>query len=292
MRVLIAGCGDVGNALALSLLKDGHVVYGLKRDTSSLPHGVLPIQADLLDTSTLTDLPVEIDSLVFMPTPASRDESAYEAIFIHGWRNLWTGLKQKPDRTLLVSSTSVFGEAGGGLVEEGTSPDPTGFNGKILLKMEQLAASCTEKLVVVRISGIYGPERERLIRQAASKGFEVQKTPPCFTNRIHRDDAAAALKHLLEIEKPESLYLASDNLPAPRYEVVEWLAKAQGKPAPVGLVVEHAGRGKRVNNQRLRDSGFKLSYPDYRSGYGAVLKDRRKAGQAFKPSRHLPTQQK
>jgi nucleoside-diphosphate-sugar epimerase len=272
MRVLIAGCGDVGNVLALSLLQDGHVVYGLKRHTSSLPAGVLPVQADLLDPASLTKLPAEIDKLVFMPTPASRDEEAYQAIFIQGWKNLWASLEKKPGRTLLVSSTAVYGEASGGLVDEKTVPGPTGFNGKILLEMEQLAARCTENLVVVRISGIYGPGRERLIRLAASKGLEIQQTPPEFTNRIHRDDAAAVLKHLLKIEKPEALYLASDDRPAPRYEVVEWLAKAQGRPSPTGLILEHANRGKRVNNQRLRDSGFSLSYPDYRAGYGAVLK--------------------
>ena len=272
MHVLIAGCGDVGNVLADLLLQGGHVVYGLKRDTSTLADGVRPVKADLLRPDTLTDLPMEIDRLVFMPTPARRDQAAYEDIFIHGWNNLWAALKQVPHRTLLVSSTAVFGEADGGLVNEATNPEPTGFNGKVLLKMEQLAASCTENLVVARISGIYGPGRERLIRLAASTGLEVQKDPPCFTNRIHRDDAAEVLKHLLKIEKPETLYLATDDQPAPRYEVVKWLAKEQGKPAPVGLTDETAGRGKRVSNRRLRDSGFSLSYPDYRAGSGAVLK--------------------
>ena len=274
MRVLIAGCGDVGNVLAALLLQDGHVVYGLKRDTSTLPDGVQPIQADLLSPDTLTDIPMDIDRLVFMPTPASRDQAAYEDIFIHGWHNLWAGLKQVPVRTLLVSSTAVFGEADGGIVNEETVPDPTGFNGKLLLEMEQLAAGDTENLVVIRISGIYGPGRERLIRLAASEGFEVQQSPAFFTNRIHRDDAAAVLKHLLDIEQPEALYLASDDKPAPRYDVVEWLAKEQGRPAPIGLKDESASRGKRVSNQKLRDSGFSLSYPDYRAGYGAVLRGR------------------
>lgn len=274
MRVLIAGCGDVGNVLAALLLQDGHVVYGLKRDTSTLPDGVQPIQADLLSPDTLTDMPMDIDRLVFMPTPASRDQAAYEDIFIHGWHNLWAGLKQVPVRTLLVSSTAVFGEADGGIVNEETVPDPTGFNGKLLLEMEQLAAGDTENLVVIRISGIYGPGRERLIRLAASEGFEVQQSPAFFTNRIHRDDAAAVLKHLLDIEQPEALYLASDDKPAPRYDVVEWLAKEQGRPAPIGLKDEGASRGKRVSNQKLRDSGFSLSYPDYRAGYGAVLRGR------------------
>jgi len=275
MRVLIAGCGDVGNVLAVSLLQDGHVVYGLKRDTSTLPDGVQPVQADLLKPDTLTALPAKIDRLVFMPTPDSRDQKAYEAIFIQGWKNLWAGLKQVPVRTLLVSSTAVYGESDGGIVNEETAPDPTGFNGKVLLRMEKLAGRCTENLVVVRVSGIYGPGRERLIRLAASNALEIQQSPPYFTNRIHRNDAAAVLKHLLEIERPAALYLATDDQPAPRYEVVEWLAKAQGCTGPKGLTVENADCGKRVNNQRLRDSGFSMTYPDYHTGYGAVLKLRK-----------------
>ena len=272
MRVLIAGCGDVGSVLATALLQDGHLVYGLKRDTSTLPEGVLPVVADLLDPATLTDLPVNIDWLIFMPTPARRDQAAYETIFIQGWNNLWAGLKQEPVRTLVVSSTAVFGEANGGIVNEETKPDPTGFNGKVLLKMEQLAQRCTENIVIARISGIYGPGRERLIRLAATDGLEVQQFPPHFTNRIHRDDAAAALKHLLEIDKPEALYLATDNKPAPKYEVVEWLAKMQGCASPKGISDENASCGKRVSNQKLCDSGFIMSYPDYQAGYAAVLK--------------------
>ncbi|MGB5290027.1 MAG: SDR family oxidoreductase [Lysobacterales bacterium] len=274
MRVLIAGCGDVGNVLAMALLKDGHTVFGLKRDTSSLPSGVHAVSADLLDTATLTNLPDAIDWLVFMPTPAGRTQAAYEAIFIQGWKNLWAGLKQHPARSLVVSSTAVFGEDSGGIVNEETDPRPTGFNGKVLLEMEQLAGRCTDKLVVVRISGIYGPGRERLIRLAASDGLEIQQDPPSFTNRIHRDDAAAALKHLLEIDNPHALYVATDDRPAPRYEVVNWLARMQGCASPRGLRDESAARGKRVSNQRLRDSGFKLSYPDYQAGYAAVLKQR------------------
>ncbi|MDX2416955.1 MAG: SDR family oxidoreductase, partial [Xanthomonadales bacterium] len=267
-----AGCGDVGSVLATALLQDGHVVYGLKRDTSTLPEGVLPVVADLLDPATLKDLPENFDWLIFMPTPASRDQAAYEAIFIQGWKNLWAGLRQLPARVLLVSSTAVYGEDHGGIVDEETRPDPTGFNGKVLLKMEQVAHRCTENLVIVRISGIYGPGRERLIRLAISHALEVQQTPPYFTNRIHRDDAAAVLKHLLEIDKPEALYLATDDKPASRYEVIEWLANIQGSAAPKGLVDENASRGKRVSNRRLRDSGFSFTYTDYRTGYAAVLK--------------------
>jgi len=83
------------------------------------------------------------------------------------------------------------------------------------------------------------------------------------------------LKHLLEIDDPQALYVATDDLPAPRYEVVEWLAREQGAEAPKAIIDKNAGRGKRVNNKRLRDSGFELSYPDYRAGYGAVIAARK-----------------
>lgn len=278
MEVLIAGCGDVGNQLSRLLMNEGHVVHGLKRNTASLPKGVIPVSADLLDPKTLNSLPTGIDQLVFMPTPASRDENGYKAIFIRGLKNLWTALACEPGRTLLVSSTAVYGESKGGLVTEETTPGPTRFNGRILLEMEQLAASLTDRLIVARISGIYGPGRERLIRMAAGEHVEVQKNPPFFTNRIHRDDAAAALKHLLTLNGPQSLYLVSDDQPKPRYEVVSWLADVQNRPPPFGLSIDGADRGKRVDNSRLRDSGFHLSYPDYRAGYADVLEKRKDTG--------------
>ena len=274
MRILIAGCGDVGNVLAELLLQRGHIVYGLKRDVSSLPEGVEPIQADLTKPSTLENLPADIDGLVFMPTPGSRDQAAYEAVFINGLKNLWAAMYQEPGRTLLVSSTAVFGQSDGSLVNEATSPEPARFNGEVLLEMERLGHGYTEHLVVARISGIYGPGREGLIHLAGSEGLEVQQTPPFFTNRIHRDDAAAALLHLLTIEDPQDLYIVSDDLPAARYEVLSWLAAKLGKAAPYGRVDENARRGKRVENLLLRKSGFKLMYPDYRAGYTSVLEQK------------------
>jgi len=272
MNVLIAGCGDVGNALAALLLKNGHLVYGLKRDTSTLPKEVLAIKADLTNPDTLTGLPENIDTLVFMPTPGKRDQAAYEAIFHDGWRNLWNALKQPSARTILVSSTAVYGQSDGSIVNEETAAEPSRFNGKALLQMERLAADCTGSLVVARVSGIYGPGREGMIRLATSKGLEVQKSPPVFTNRIHRDDVAAALMHLMLLDEPQDLYLVSDDLPVAKYDVLAWIAASLGNAVPKGLVSGQGSGGKRVSNKRLRGSGFRLKFPDYRSGYGSILK--------------------
>jgi nucleoside-diphosphate-sugar epimerase len=229
------------------------------------------VQADLTVASTLKDLPDCIDTLVFMPTPARRDEASYETIYLKGWQRLWQALPREPGRSLLVSSTAVFGQSDGALVDEDTGPAPQGFNGRVLMAMEEQGRACTKRLVTVRFSGIYGPGRGRLAKLATRKGLEVQLSPPFFTNRIHRDDAAGALSHLLQMGEPLPLYLVSDDLPAPRYDVMRWLARAQGAPDPVGVQNRSAGRGKQISNSRLRKSGFRLEYPDYRRGYGAVL---------------------
>ena len=271
MRILIAGCGDVGNTLGRLLLERGHEVFGLKRDVSTLPAGVKPVAADLTKPSTLSALPANIDRLVFMPTPGRRERSAYEAVFVDGLRNLWTCMKQPPGRLIVASSTSVYGQSDGARIDESTPPVPARFNGEVLLDMERLARRCSPHSIVLRIAGIYGPGREGMIRLARSAGREVQKEPPFFTNRIHVEDVARAISHLLFLEAPEDLYLACDDLPAPRYEVLKWLARQLGVEPPAGVSIEHADRGKRIDNQRLKRSGFSLSYPDYRAGYGALL---------------------
>lgn len=273
MRILIAGCGDVGNVLADTLLRDGHCVYGLKRDTSTLPAAVMAISADLTEPSSLRDLPADIDRLVFMPTPAERSVAAYQSIYLDGWSNLRAALAEPPQQSLVVSSTSVYGQSDGSWVDESSVCEPVRFNGRILLEMEALASQTSELTTIARLSGIYGPGREGLVKLATS-GRTVQGSPPLYTNRIHRDDAAAALAHLLLMEKPDDKYLVTDDLPVAKYEVISWLAKQLGCPPPPLGVDDSAGCGKQISNRRLRDSGVKLGFPNYQAGYARILKQR------------------
>ena len=80
-------------------------------------------------------------------------------------------------------------------------------------------------LVVVRFAGIYGPGREALLaRVRAGQGGAARH----WTNRIHVEDAAAALQHLLGLAAPAALYLGSDGHPAPEAEVLQWIAQRMG----------------------------------------------------------------
>jgi len=277
MHILVAGCGDVGSRLGRIMSALGHQDFGLRRSAGKLPGGIVAISADLTRPATLLSLPdridrIRIDRIVFLPTPNARDEAAYNAIFRKGLANLLAALTDFDGRLVVVSSTAVHGQDDGSLVNEHSTARPARFNGRVLLEMERDAARSVDHCVVVRFSGIYGPGRNWLIRSVLDGTADgIQKTPPLWTNRIHADDAAAVLAHLLLIDEPQELYLASDDCPAPKYEVMSWLAERLDVASPEPQTREGGSGGKRIDAGRLRRSGYRMRYPDYRAGYAGLL---------------------
>ena len=87
MRVLIAGCGYVGSALASQLAASGHTVFGLRRNVAVLPTGVTGVAADLSDPATLTGLP-PVDALVYSAAADGRTRESYEAAYLRGLDNV------------------------------------------------------------------------------------------------------------------------------------------------------------------------------------------------------------
>ena len=127
----------------------------------------------------------------------------------------------------------------------------------------------------MRFAGIYGPGRTRLVER-------VRAGDPCsaaYTNRIHRDDCAGVLRHLLRLERPLPLYLAADREPATQCAVMTWMAERLGLPAPSIADAGDGSLGKRCRNARLVSSGYEFEYPSFREGYDAVIADMaRRAG--------------
>jgi nucleoside-diphosphate-sugar epimerase len=218
-------------------------------------------------------------------------ESAYRAAYVDGLANVLDALQRdevRPRRVLFVSSTAVYGDAGGGWVDESTTAVPAGYSGRILREAENLLYQRLKgtgtDAVVLRLGGIYGPGRTRLIDQVRS-GSAVIPAEVRYTNRIHRDDAAAAIVHLSSMESPpDHVYLGVDNHPADMGEVLRFLAGELGRPQPPseapgpaageadgGAVRVSRGGNKRCSNARLRSTGFEFTFPTYREGYRAIL---------------------
>ncbi len=270
-RVNLIACGDLGTAVALQLAARGARPLALRRNVEALPAALPALALDYSDPESLSQLaqhPADIS--VLTPTPPSRDVEGYRMGFLRPVENLlalWQDLP--PQQLIYVSSTRVYGDAGGDWVDENSALLPTDGQGEVLVAAEQRLLESHHRVTVVRFSGIYGRSPSRLLERIQG-GDIVSPEPPHFSNRIHREDCVGFLLHLLEMPERERIYLANDDLPALSYEVESWLAARLGVQAPRETVAPPTA-SRRCRNGRMRDTGYALLYPDYRAGYGAML---------------------
>lgn len=273
MRVLIAGCGYVGCALGTLLVHEGHEVFGLRRNTSTLPKEIKSVAADLLALNP-KDLPGDLDFVFYAVSPGGSGDEKYRAAYVDGPQNLLdalTSLHEKPRRFFFISSTRVYAQTEGEWVDETSPTRPGGYAGERLLEGESAVLGGPFPATVVRLSGIYGPGRERSIE----RGLEVppENSPPSYTNRIHRDDCAGVLRHLMYLAEPDPLYLGVDHEPADRRTVAEWLSGRLGAQVREKAEQDASRRGtnKRCSNARLLRSGYEFIYPTFRDGFASLL---------------------
>lgn len=269
----------MGTALGLELASEGHDVFGLRRDPSRLPASIHPVQVDLGRRETLLVLPEQIDFAVYCVSPDSGSEAAYRLAYLDGLERFLRALKdqgEKPRRIFFASSTSVYSQHRGEWIDEKSPANPRRHSGEILVLAERLLLAAGFDATIVRFGGIYGPERTRLIEQV-ERGDARIEAEPHFTNRIHRDDAAGVLRHLISIRTAQELYLGVDCEPADEADVLLFLAEELGVAPPRSRGPEdppparRAG-SKRCRNDRVRAAGYRYRYPSYRTGYPEVVR--------------------
>jgi nucleoside-diphosphate-sugar epimerase len=267
----------VGSALAERLAAAGHTVFGLRRRPAGLPVGVEPLAADLCEPPALAAvLPGGLDGVVYATAADGRDAVAYRRAYVEGLANLLALLPEPGPRVLFTSSTSVYGQDDGSWVDESSPTEPRAETGRILLEAEATLAASGRPGAVLRFGGIYGPGRTRLLESVRDGTARVPARPGVYTNRIHRDDAAGALAHLLTRPALDPVYVGVDDDPAELGTVLRWMAERLGVPEPPVDDADAAGRGlrtrKRCSNRRLRAAGFVPTYPTFREGYDAILR--------------------
>lgn len=268
--MLIAGAGDVGTRLAHRLLAKGRKVFALRRGEAVGGDGIDWLRGDLTRPGTLSGLPA-VDAVVFSATPDARNEAAYRTVFVDGLRHLLDALPVPPQRTLFVSSSAVYGEHGGEWVDEDTVPDPPGFNGRVLLEAERSLAARQVGGVSLRLAGLYGPGRTQLFERLREGKAAVPRGRAIYANRIHVDDAAAALAFLLDLPAPETVYVGVDDTPLPIDDLYDHLARLIDAPRPPDGPGPAGVGNKRLSNARLRAAGFRCAWPDAREGYRALM---------------------
>jgi nucleoside-diphosphate-sugar epimerase len=280
-KILIAGCGYIGTALGMRLTASGDRVWGLRRNIGKLPKAIQPLEADLTDAAAVAALKLDADAVVYCASAQGSSDHAYQAAYVEGLRNLLEALKKSTrpvSRLIFVSSTRVYGQTAGEMVDEDSPVDPGDFRAQRLLEGEALARGSGLPTTIVRLGGIYGPGRPGALDRALAGLATTSGGQALYGNRIHRDDAAGIRLHVLNLPAPATLYLGVDCDPASREEVRAWLSQRIDReiPAPDQAPEDSDRSNKRCSNKRILASGYAFVYPTFREGFDALL-----SGDAF-----------
>jgi len=275
LKILFAGCGDIGCRAASRLVAD-FTCAGFKRNPQTLPDFIQPLAGSMADRDRLVDvLSRGFDIVVASLTPDAFSEEGYRRAYVDSAKTLAEAMtlsESVPKLVIWVSSTSVYGDNNGEWVDEQSVTEPQSFSGKLILEAEQHIANLPCASTIVRFSGIYGPGRTRMLDQIrAGKGRPAE--PKQWSNRIYSEDCGAVLEHLVrrfvDGVELDGLYIASDSEPVTQHQLRKWLAAQLG----VTLQEEHSEQKaiRRCSNQRLLDTGYRFLYPSYRDGYRALI---------------------
>ena len=279
-KILMVGCGDLGIATARRLQASGFDVVGARRSIDKLPADLPGIAIDITRPETLAVLAQHSWYAVIITLTADRfNREAYQATYVDGLNNVLKSLEsgagcssQAAPLVIFSSSTSIYHQNNGAVVDENSETLPTSFSGQAMLTAEQQLSSYSGVSCALRFGGIYGRGLGRLA-QRLTEGFICPTEPVLYSNRIHFDDCCRAIVHLVNLYQQQvaiaSCYLAVDSKPALLREVMEWLAFKQGLNVEdlQGTEAPLRGGNKQCNNAELLKTGFVLQYPDYRAGF-------------------------
>lgn len=286
--VFILGYGDLGRRVATRWVKRRAKVRALIRRPATISERMHPrmelYRGDLDDPMTLpVDAMGGARLYYFAPPPVS-------GIVDTRMRNLTEALRTPPSKMVLVSTTGVYGNCGGDWVDESRPPNPETDRARRRLDAEQLLEGYAKRhglpLVILRVAGIYGPDRlpeTRLREQAPMPAAE-----DCgYTNRIHIEDLAEICVEIMARPAVTGLFNVSDGSPGNMREYFDLAADALGLPhLPVlprdqmettlsPQMLSYLSESRRIKNDKLlRTLTISLRYPDLKSGLANVSKSR------------------
>ena len=284
-HILILGCGYVGERLAAACLAAEMQVSGTTRSieradelASQGIEAVLVASPSDLSDELLTEVDVIVDSI-----PLSRTEQGMSASQPE-WLPRIVSKMSRLEWAGYLSTTGVYGDAGGAWVDESWPCNPHSPRGVERLRAERAWLDAVPHAEVFRLAGIYGPGRNILERLSAGDYKAVQWQPPHFSNRIHVDDIVAALMAAMRKPRPGRIVNLADDEPLPHADYVTQVARMIGAPPPIILSPEEGERqlsamaleffrdNKRVSNRLLHAELLPaLIHPGFHAGITALL---------------------
>ena len=273
--MLSIGHGYSAGALGRALLADGWTVYGTTRSTdkavSLRAQGITPI---VWPDTDLAPFIAKASHVLTSVSPTADGDSVLHAHGedLRGGEFAWVGY---------LSTTGVYGDHGGGWVDEDTPLAPSTKRGEMRRDAEAAWAAMGLPLHIFRLAGIYGPNRGPFAKVRAGTARRIIKKDQVFS-RIHVDDIAQVLMASIAAPRAGAVYNLCDDDPAPPEDVIGYAAKLLGMPMPEAMDYETAdmtpmarsfyAENKKVRNDLIKSElGISLKFPDYRVGLETLL---------------------
>ncbi len=287
MSKLVVGCGYLGGRVARRWHQAGQEVFVLTRSAERAEQfrreGLLPFVADVTQPEALAGLPAA-ETVLWSVGFDRRSGSTRRAVYVEGLRAVLDALPAGTRRVVFISSTGVYGESGGGWVDEESPCRPTREAGRVLLAAERMLAGhrLGGGVIVLRLAGFYGPGRiPKLADLLAEKS--IPAAAGGYINLIHATDAVSVILAAEEQAKPPRTYNVAGGHPTLRRDFYTYLAGLLGLPRPMFVDPstddpdEQRGHGsKRISNARmLAELKVTLVYPSYREGLAAIVPEHR-----------------
>lgn len=271
--LLSIGHGFSARALTPYLLDAGWTVIGTSRSAEKCNAlRAMGVEAVQWPGTDLTDAMHRASHLLMSAAPTDAGDPFLADYDLSQHSFDWVGY---------LSTTGVYGDHGGGWVDEDSPLSPATKRGQLRVRAEAQWQALPLPLHIFRLAGIYGPGRGPFAKVRAGTARRIIKDNQVFS-RIHVDDIAQVLWASIRRPNAGAIYNLCDNDPAPPQDVIAYAAQLLGAPMPEAVDYGTAemtpmarsfyAESKRVRNDRIRDElGVALKFPDYKSGLQDLL---------------------
>ena len=276
LKVLIIGCGQLGFSIVNNADPDVFKLYGFSRSLRKSPASIEMHQVDILKTEAIDVIKlINPEIIIYAVSADTQSIDSYQDHYVVGLKKTYEAILELDHfkHLFFVSSTRVYGQKTTKILSELDIAEPSDYGGEALMEAETVARQLKDKATILRLSGIYGPNRKRMIQLAQSNPGNWPATNN-WSNRIHEEDAARfivfLMKRIMMNESIEPLYLVTDGVPTKQYDVLTWIRnRLQLTTDTIELPILESG--KQLQSLLLNQTGFVLKYPDFTYGYEAII---------------------
>ncbi len=269
MKVAIIGCGYVGSAVAqLWKAKGFDVLVTTTREERVNELRKIASQVEVLNGKEGDRIKAILsDRQIVLLCVASKRGANYTDTYLNTAKTMASILPNTPvEQLIYTSSCSVYGQHNGAWVTELMPPMPITDNGKIIGQTEEVllsAVSPQHKVCVLRLGGIYGPDRtlEKIYSRAA--GTTRPGTGEEATNWVHLTDIVSGIDWVRRKQLSGIYNLVQEEVPTVKSLIDRICSKHRLEPVTWDESQTSTRKNVRVSNAKVKGTGYQFAHPNF-----------------------------